>query len=474
MIPSAALTSLANIVGPEYLRLDRESLKKVASDGTKLQFFPDAVIYPGDSDDISEILKLANRDGFYVIPRGAGTGMTGGALPVKGGLVMAMERLNRILLLDRPNLLAKVEPGVITGDLQREAEKLGLFYPPDPASADTSTIGGNVAECAGGLRAVKYGVTRDYVLGLTAVLPTGEIIRTGVETPKGVAGYDLTRLLVGSEGTLSVITSVTLRLLPKPVKKRTMLAFFSELSSAAETVSGILGQGIIPTTLEFMDRLSIDCVRDEIELPLSSGIEALLLIEVDGDGYTTSRDADKIQAICRTSGAIFFQQARDQKESERLWKARKELSPSMMKLRPDKISEDVVVPRSRLAEFISFLRALGESSGLPIPAFGHAGDGNIHVNFMLDKSDKEEVKKVHLAVKSLFEKVTSMGGTITGEHGIGITKAPFLGIEISTPALELMARIKKAFDPQGILNPGKIFPFDPFHTHDQSTGKEQS
>jgi len=462
MIHSSTRKSLADIVGPEFLTYTKESLEKFATDGTKLQYPPDAVIFPGNTKEISEILKLANRDGFPVIPRGAGTGMTGGALSVRGGLVMALERLNLILSIDTDNLIVKVEPGVITGDLQRAVDKLGLFYPPDPASADTSTIGGNVAECAGGLKAVKYGVTRDYVLGLTVVLPTGEIIKTGVETAKGVAGYDLTRLIVGSEGTLAVITSVTLRLLPKPDRQRTMLALFSELASAVETVSNIINHGIIPTTMEFMDRLSINCVRDEIEIPISPETQALLLIEVDGDEYTTSRDTNKIREICLSSKAIFFQTASNRDEADMLWRARKELSPSMMKLRPDKISEDVVVPRSRLAELISFLGEISRNSGIPIPAFGHAGDGNIHVNFMLDKTDNNEVKSVHKAIDALFKKVTSMGGTITGEHGIGITKAPFLEIEISKPAIELMVRLKKAFDPKGILNPGKIFPFDPY------------
>ena len=462
MIHSSTLTSLAEIVGPAFLTYNKESLEKFASDGTKLQYPPDAVIFPGNTKEISEILKLANTDGFPVIPRGAGTGMSGGALSVRGGLVMALERLNRILSIDTDNLIVKVEPGVITGDLQRTVDKLGLFYPPDPASADTSTIGGNVAECAGGLKAVKYGVTRDYVLGLTVVLPTGEIIKTGVETAKGVAGYDLTRLLVGSEGTLAVITSITLRLLPKPAQQKTMLAFFTEVSSAVETVSSIINHGIIPTTMEFMDWLSINCVRDEIEIPISPETQALLLIEVDGDEHTTSRDTYKIQEICQSSQAIFFQTASNKEEADMLWRARKELSPSMMKLKPDKISEDVVVPRSRLPELISFLGETSRDSGIPIPAFGHAGDGNIHVNFMLDKTDDTEVKGVHKAIGAHFKKVTSMGGTITGEHGIGITKAPFLEIEISKPAIELMVRLKKAFDPKGILNPGKIFPFDPY------------
>jgi glycolate oxidase len=369
-----------------------------------------------------------------------------------------MERFNRILSIDQDNLIVKVEPGVITAHLQEEVEKLGLFYPPDPASIHISSIGGNVAECAGGLRAVKYGVTRDYVLGLEVVLPTGEIIKTGVETSKGVVGYDLTRLIVGSEGTLAVITSVTLRLIPKPATKKTMMAFFHDISSAAETVSHMIRNKIVPTTLEFMDRLSIDCVRNEMGLSIPDETGALLLIEVDGDEDLTDRDAKRVQDICVRSGAILFQAASGKEEAERLWEARRGISPALLTLRPGKVSQDIVVPRSRMPHLISFLEQLGEKYELPIPAFGHAGDGNIHVNIMLDKGIPKEVENANAAVKDLFGKVIELGGTISGEHGIGLTKAPYMEMEISTPALELMWRLKNAFDPKGILNPGKIFP----------------
>ncbi len=458
MIPDTVIQELSSIVGPKHLTTRHDDLTKYSSDATKLEFMPDAVAFPGDAEEISRILLLANREYFPVIPRGAGSGASGGALPVKGGLVLAMDRFNRILSMDQDNLIVKVEPGVITAHLQEEVEKLGLFYPPDPASTHISTIGGNVAECAGGLRAVKYGVTRDYVLGLEVVLPTGEIMKTGVETAKGVVGYDLTRLIVGSEGTLAVITSVTLRLIPKPAHKKTMMAFFNDVSSSVRTVSDIIRSKIVPTTLEFMDRLSIDCVRNEMGLPIPDETGALLLIEVDGDEDLTARDAKLVQEICVRSGAILFQAASGKEEAERLWEARRGISPALLKLRPGKVSQDIVVPRSLLPELISFLEQLGQKYQLPIPAFGHAGDGNIHVNIMLDKGIPKEVENAHAAVKDLFGKVIEMGGTISGEHGIGITKAPFMEMEISGPALELMWRLKKAFDPKGILNPGKIFP----------------
>jgi glycolate oxidase len=417
---------------------------------------PDAAAFPGNSEEISRIFFLANRESFPVIPRGGGSGMSGGNLPVEGGLVLVMDRFNRILMIDRENLVAKVEPGVITAQFQEEVEKVGLFYPPDPASAHVSTLGGNVAECAGGLRGLKYGVTRDYVMGLTVVLPTGEIIKTGGETIKGVAGYDLTRLIVGSEGTLAVITSITLRLISKPAAKKTMAGFFTSMSSAIRTVSDIIREKIVPVTLEFLDKLCLDCVKDALGIDIPQKTNAMLLIEVDGDKIIVDREAEMIRKICRRSRAIEFRIARGRKEAERIWEARREVSPSLMKLRPGKVSEDVVVPRSRMIELISFLGDLGDRYALPIATFGHAGDGNIHVNIMMDKDNPNEVAKGNEVIKELFKKVIDLGGTITGEHGVGVTKAPYMGIEFSRPALDLMYRLKKAFDPNGILNPGKI------------------
>jgi glycolate oxidase len=458
MIAKRVLEQLSQIVGPNHLTTTNDDLLNYSTDATKLPFLPDAVAFPGSAEEISKILLLANREDFPVIPRGAGSGTTGGALAVKGGLVLAMDRFNRILTIDQDNLIAKVEPGVITARLQEEVEKVGLFYPPDPASTHISTIGGNVAECAGGLRAVKYGVTRDYVLGLRVVLPTGEIIKTGVETVKGVAGYDLTRLIVGSEGTLAVITAITVRLIPKPATKRTMMAFFHDIPTAVQTVSDIIRNKIVPTTLEFMDRICIDCVREEMGLSIPHDTGALLLIEVDGSETLTTQEAKEVERMCMRSGAIHFQAASSKMEAERLWAGRRNLSPSLLKLRPNKVSQDIVVLRSRLAELLTFLSELTQKFQLPIPAFGHAGDGNIHVNIMLDKNLPNEVENAQAATKELFRKVIEMGGTISGEHGIGITKAPYLEMEISKPALELMSRLKKAFDPRGILNPGKIFP----------------
>ncbi len=458
MISNPSLHALADVVGPAYLSTRAEDLAANASDATRLTFMPDAVARPRHSEEVSRILQIANRDRFPVIPRGAGTGQSGGALAVQGGLVLAMDRFDRILAIDPDNMIARVEPGVITARLQEEVEALGLFYPPDPASIHISTLGGNVAECAGGLRAVKYGVTRDYVLGLEVVLPTGEILRTGVETAKGVVGYDLTRLVVGSEGTLAVVTKITLRLVPKPAAKRSMLALFDDLSRAVQTVTGLVRRRVVPTTLEFLDRVCIDCVRKDMGLEVPENVAALLLIEVDGDEGLVARDAERVREVALESGAVQFQAARDEVEAERLWEARRNVSPALQSLRPGKVSEDVVVPRSRLAELVSFLEPLSLRHGQPIAAFGHAGDGNIHVHILLDPEDPEQRANTERIVQELFREVIRLGGTLSGEHGVGITKAPYLDLELTEPARGLMSRLKQAFDPNGILNPGKIFP----------------
>jgi glycolate oxidase len=459
MISERVLKELASVLGPEHFTSRCEDLITFGTDATKLRFMPDAVAFPGTPDEISRIFQLANQERFPVIPRGAGSGKSGGALPVEGGLILAMDRFNRILEIDERNLIARVESGVITAVFQEAVEKVDLFYPPDPASIHISTLGGNVAECAGGLRAVKYGVTRDYVLGLGAVLPTGEIIRTGVVTAKGVVGYDLTRLLIGSEGTLAVVTEVVVRLIPKPAYRKTMMAFFETAAATVETVSEIIRSRIVPTALEFMDKTCIGCVDESVGLSAPKGTGALLLIEVDGDKGLARKEATRVEEICSRRGALEFRSPSRRKQGEKLWEARRDVSESLYKLRPDKISEDIVVPRSRMAHFIGFLEGLARTHTLPMAAYGHAGDGNIHVNILFDEKIPGEREKAQTAVKELFLKVIEMKGTLSGEHGVGVTKAPFVEMELSKPVLELMGRLKKAFDPNGILNPGKIFPY---------------
>jgi len=457
-ITEKTFKKLESIVGKQYFSRKKEDLLCYAYDATARSFLPSAVLFPRDAREISAILHLANSDRFSVTPRGAGSGMTGGSLPVEGGIVLAMGRLNRILEIDKDNLIAHAEPGVVTGHFHRAVESEGLFYPPDPSSSDFSTLGGNLAECAGGPRAVKYGVTRDYVLGLEAVLPTGEIIHSGVKTAKGVVGYDLTRLLIGSEGTLGIITSITLKLLPLPEAVNAMTAVFDHIETAAETVSEIIRRGIIPRTIEFMDNASIRCVERHLKMDLPVEAGALLLIEVDGKTEEVGMLIQQLSTLCMSQGAKDTKIAGKKEEIAELWKARKAISPALFQYGPDKINEDIVVPRSKIPDMVKRIEALKERTGLTMVSFGHAGDGNIHFNIMLDKRNRDELKKAEAVIDALFEHTLELGGTISGEHGVGITKAPYIAKEIGSVELNLMRKIKKIFDPNGILNPGKIFP----------------
>ena len=448
---------LRKITGKKNCIKDKEDLLCYAYDATGLTYIPDAVLFPENTEEVSSILTLANKDNFFVIPRGAGSGMTGGSLAVKQGVIMVMTRFNRIIQIDKENLIVHVEPGVVTAHLHKAVEKEGLFYPPDPASSAFCTLGGNLAECSGGPRAVKYGVTRDYVLGLEVVLPTGEIINTGVQTSKGVVGYDLTRLIVGSEGTLGIITRMTLRLLPLPESVRTMKAVFSEMETAAATVSAIMNHGIIPRSIEYMDNASIRCAEGYLKTGLPVNAAALLIIEADGKKEEADRAIKELGAICLSMGAVDIEIAKNREESENILKARKALSPALFEYGPDKINEDIVVPKNKIPDMVKKIEEIKTETGLTIVSFGHAGDGNIHVNVMLDKKNKKDVKKAEYAIDALFDYTLELGGTISGEHGIGITKSVYLKKEIGRVETALMKKIKKVFDPEGILNPGKIF-----------------
>jgi glycolate oxidase len=451
------ISKIEAIVGGEHVSTAEEDLLCYAYDATTRHHRPDAVAFPGNADEVSRILKLANEQRFFVVPRGAGTGMSGGALAVQGGVVLVMTRFNRILFIDTENFVAEVEPGVVTGHFQEVVEEKGLFYPPDPASAPFSTLGGNVAECAGGPRAVKYGVTRDYVLGLEVVLPTGEIIKTGVQTAKGVVGYDLTRLMVGSEGTLGIITKIIFRLLARPEMVRTLSAVFDKMHDAASTVSEIIRSGVLPRTIEYMDQAAIRSVEDHLNMGLPVDAGAMLLIDIDGSPSAVEATLVQVVRICESEGASEVKVADSAQEATELWRARKGISPALYQLGPDKMNQDIVVPRNRIPDMVAWIDDLRQRTGLTIVTFGHAGDGNIHFNIMLDKRDKETLAKAESAIEEVFQKTIDLGGTISGEHGVGVTKAPYIGMEIGTEELALMKRIKAMFDPNGILNPGKIY-----------------
>ncbi|MFH1156446.1 MAG: FAD-linked oxidase C-terminal domain-containing protein [Pseudomonadota bacterium] len=456
-LSDAVFRELQDITGRAYVTREPEELLCYSFDSTGKSFRPDAVIFPGSTREVSRIMTLASRTHFCVIPRGSGSGMTGGTLPIQGGVILVFSRMNRILDINTETLTAMVEPGVITGDFHQAVEKLGLFYPPDPASSAFCTLGGNVAECAGGPRAVKYGVTRDYVLGLEAVLPSGEIIHTGVRTAKGVAGYDLTRLIVGSEGTLAVVTRITLKLLPLPESVRTMAVVFTSMKTAARTVSAIIRSRVIPRCVEFLDKASIGCVIHEFPMPISGDVEAILILEVDGARDQALHASQDLRQFCLDQGAADVVLADNPVQAQALWKARKALSPALFKLAPDKINEDIVVPINLIPDMVEKIESIRQRTRLSIVSFGHAGDGNIHCNIMYNKQDERQAVLAASAVDELFEHTLKLGGTITGEHGVGITKKKYLPWEIGAREIALMGAIKTVFDPAGILNPGKIF-----------------
>jgi len=417
-------------------------------------------VLPGTTSEVAAIAELCHAQRVPLYVRGGGTGYSGGAVPLHGGLLVSMERFNRILEIDEQNLLVVTEPNVITGRLQEEVEKVGLFYPPDPASLDESVIGGNIAENAGGPRAFKYGTTRRYVLGLEVVLPDGEVIRTGSKAVKNVVGYDLTQLLAGSEGTLGIITQAVLRLVPKPPAHATLRATFDSVDAAVEAVTELIRARVVPATVELVDGECLAAVTRylggaELAPPGTAG---LLIVEVDGMAQAVAEEARLVEAACRSGGATEVLRAATEDERRELWRVRRELSPALKTIATLKVNQDVVVPRGRVPELFRLVAALKREFDVAIPCFGHAGDGNIHVNIMVDGADPAAVARAHAAQRRLFEGVVSLEGSISGEHGIGYTKAPFLSLELSHEAIALMKRVKHAFDPRGILNPGKIFP----------------
>ncbi len=459
-LPAHVLDGLTSIVGAAHIRTDAETRLVYGTDALKRGAPADVVVLPADTAEVAAVVRLCAASGVPMVPRGAGTGYTGGAVPTHGGVVIALERMNRILDIDEANLVAVVQPHVITGDLQDAVERLGLYYPPDPASLRRSSLGGNVAECAGGPRAFKYGTTKRYVLGLEAVLPTGEVIRTGGKTVKNVVGYDLTQLLVGSEGTLAIVTEIVLRLVPKPPACATLRATFPSIAAAANAVTNIVRLRVVPAALELIDGDSLEAVARNLDdrSLAPEGTAALLLVEVDGAADAIDGEAALVDEACRAAGALDVLRARSDAERADLWRVRRELSLSLKMVASLKFNHDVVVPKGRIPELFALIERLKQEYRLRIPSFGHAGDGNIHVNLMVDADDEAEIARAHAAERVLFEGVVKLEGSISGEHGIGFSKAAFLPIELSTDEIALMQRVKAAFDPAGLLNPGKIFP----------------
>jgi glycolate oxidase len=456
---SRIVSQLQNIVGDEHVRLDEASLQTYGVDALGKGHPPDVVVVPRSTEEISSIARLCNAERVPLVVRGAGTGFTGGAVPTRGGVLLSMERLNRILEIDELNLLAVVEPNVVNADLQRAVESVGLFYPPDPASLNQSSIGGNVAECAGGPRAFKYGTTKRYVLALEAVLPTGEIIHTGSKAVKNVVGYDLTQLLVGSEGTLAIITKITLRLVPKPRANATMLATFDGIRGAVDAVSELIRRHVVPGALELIDSDSLQAIEKHLGGGLvASGTGAALIVEVDGTARGVEEDLDCVIDACRATGAREIRRARDEAERDTIWSLRRQTSVALKSTGLVKINHDVVVPRGRVPELFDVIAEMKRVYNLRIASFGHAGDGNIHVNLLLTPGDADEAARAKEAERFLFLGVVALEGSISGEHGIGFAKAPYLPIELSAEEIALMKRVKTAFDPNDILNPGKIFP----------------
>ncbi|WP_047982973.1 glycolate oxidase subunit GlcD [Ornithinibacillus californiensis] len=458
MIQEHIKKELLEIVGKENFQDSKTSLLTYSYDATPgFQSLPDAVVSPRNSEEVAKIVKLCNEHNIPIVPRGSGTNLCAGTTPLHGGIVLLMKHFNRILEIDEENLTVRTQPGVITQTLIETIEQRGLFYPPDPSSMKISQIGGNINENSGGLRGLKYGVTRDYVMGLEIVLPNGEIIRTGGKLAKDVAGYDLTRLFVGSEGTLGIVTEATLKLVPKPETKKTMLVLYQDLDAAARSVSAIIANRIIPATLEFLDQPTLKAVEDFAQIGLPTNVKAVLLIEQDGIESVVNKDMELIATICRENDAVEVTLAKSSEEADALTTARRSALSALSRLRPTTILEDATVPRSEIAKMVSAIQEISERHQVTICTFGHAGDGNLHPTCLTDIRDKDEMKRVENAFEEIFHKAIELGGTITGEHGVGAMKLPYLHLKVGEAGIDVMRNIKQAFDPNNIMNPGKVF-----------------
>ncbi len=457
-LPAAFLDALSRALGPEQVLTDPGERLAYGYDNSRRQELPGAVAFAADHDQVLALVRLCNEARVPLVPRGRGTGTTGATVPLEGALVLSLERMAGVLSVDAPNRVARVEPGITNQDLQDAAAREGFFWPPDPTSAAYCTVGGNLAYNSAGPRAVKYGTPRDNTLGLRAVTGAGETLRTGVYTTKGVVGYDLTRLLVGSEGTLAIITEATLRLTPLARTRRAMRALYRDIAAATGAITRVMAQPVIPSSLELLDGTAVGLARDHGDLDLPADVGAMLLLEVDGQEAAMADAVAAVQAAAGGPGLLAFDVADRDLSLEELWAARRALSPALRTLAPKKINEDVVVPVSRLPELISGLEALGAEHGIRIVNFGHAGNGNIHVNLLADHRDPGQMEAARRCLDRVFDLVLALGGTLSGEHGVGLEKRDFVARELDPVALALMRGIKRQFDPRGILNPGKMLP----------------
>ena len=457
-IEATFIQSLKEILPSDRVLTSAEDIVPYSFDGTAaLKQRPGAVVFPLTAEEVSECVKLARRNSVPVVTRGSGTGLSGGSVPLSGCLVICLVKMDKLIEVDEKNLTLRAQSGVITKEIDDAAAKVGLFYPPDPGSMKISTIGGNVAENSGGLRGLKYGVTRDYVMGIEVVLPDGTLTFLGNKCVKDVAGYSMKDLFIGSEGTLGIITEVILKVLPRPKARKTMLALYDSMDAAAKTISAIIAAKIIPCTLEFLDRVTVQCVEDYAKIGLPTDVEALVLMETDGHPVVVEEEAAQMMALAKANGARDVRAAADEAEGAKLAAARRNAFSALARVRPTTILEDVTVPRSELATMVAYIDSVAKKHKLQIGTFGHLGDGNLHPTFLTNERDHEEMHRIEIALEEIVDETIRLGGTVTGEHGVGLAKKAFLRRQLGEGSFELMRSIKQALDPQGLLNPGKIF-----------------
>ena len=454
----AIIEKFLELLGEENVLTDKDDLLCYSYDATPdvSTECPDVVLLPKSTEQVAEIVRIAAQNKIPLYTRGAGTNLSGGAIPMKKGIVLSMLDMNEIIEIDEENLTATVEAGVVIQSLVDAVEPLGLLYPPDPGSVQTATMGGSVAECSGGLRGLKYGITKDYVMGLKVVLADGSIVSYGGKTVKNVSGYDMKSIFIGSEGTLGIITEILVKLIPKPEARQSFMVMYSDLDKAANTIREVIANKIIPATMEILDNITIRAVEDYKKIGLPVDSQAILLIEVDGMKEAVEKEAKKVLDICTKCGADNIFAAEDDSKREEIWAARRAALPALVRMRPSTILEDATVPRSKLPEMIRAIREIAQKYKLLIGTYGHAGDGNLHPTILTDENNEAEMERVHKAVSDIFDKALALGGTLSGEHGIGITKAQFMPRQFSAAELDMMGKLKKAFDPEGILNPGKF------------------